>query len=579
MATVPIYEPRVRTEALRPAFQNTPDVSSGSRALAQGLGQAADAIDRIAERDAQTKAFDAESKITAEWLQWDGKARAQYRGENVDGYEPAAQDWWKKASADHGKDLDPRARALVNKSLSGKQLQALGSVAAFTNAEKERHADDVYAADMASTIRFALNSGGVDAAVPQITGKAAARAARKGWTTEQLQQETVAQLSALHVGAMRGLIQAGNADAAAQYFEAHRETMTEQAKAAMQGAVKESSENSLAESAAGAVWQDLGPKALNDPVKLFDMEQQLRERLRSNPETTKKAIDGLRQRSQAFNAQQAEVKAANTSKVWGMLDSGANLRDVTRSDAWLALAEADRRDIRRSLEAEQATRAQRQAAEAARDFTTLQRNEHRQLLVNGGEYLTASDPEVLSSMSRAQVEALRGRFGLEGTKHLLNKWEGLQKPGKLIEARFDKEDFDQVADSLGLKPFAKDISEGQKRALGTLKYRVEQLIDVRQGQEKRPLNRQEKMDLMSQEMARTVAVSGWFADEQVPVVQLDAKQAAKVVVPPAERLKVVEALREMYRRDPSNPAHAPTDENVRRVYLLNQSKAASLIIK
>jgi len=142
-----------------------------------------------------------------------------------------------------------------------------------------------------------------------------------------------------------------------------------------------------------------------------------------------------------------------------------------------------------------------------------------------------------------------------------------------------------VADQLGLKPFAKDNSEDHKRMLGTLQYRVEQLIDQAQSAKKGPLGRQEKMDrqekmeLMRQEMARTVVVDGgWFSsDKQVPVILLDKKRAASVKVPAAEREQIVQALKAMNAQQPNNPAYAPTEDNIRALYLRKVSPAGRLI--
>jgi hypothetical protein len=180
-------------------------------------------------------------------------------------------------------------------------------------------------------------------------------------------------------------------------------------------------------------------------------------------------------------------------------------------------------------------------------------------------------------MSRNEVQALRPTFGMEATEHLLNKWEAIQKPRGQTEARIDTEDFNRIADDLGLKPYAPNKTEAGKKALGDLKYRVEKLIDQEQSVKKGALTREEKGELMRKEMARTVTVDGFFSDSTVPVIQLSARDAAKVVVPPAEKAQIAEALRVAYQRDPTNPRYAPTEENMRRLYLMKQSPAAGLI--
>lgn len=140
----------------------------------------------------------------------------------------------------------------------------------------------------------------------------------------------------------------------------------------------------------------------------------------------------------------------------------------------------------------------------------------------------------------------------------------------------DTEDFNRYAQDLGLDPYNAKSAE-KKRQLGDLKYRVEQIIDMAQRQKGKELTREEKGELMKGEMARTVTVGGFFSDDTVPVIQLTPEQVRKVVVPTADRQQILDALKTMYQRDPKNPLYAPTDDNVRRLYLTNKSRAAALI--
>jgi len=184
-------------------------------------------------------------------------------------------------------------------------------------------------------------------------------------------------------------------------------------------------------------------------------------------------------------------------------------------------------------------------------------------------YMTASDPNVLSKMSRAQVEALRSDIGMEATNQLLNRWDGLQKPGKLAEARMDQDDFNEVADRLGLKPYAPHKNEKNKRALGTLKFRIEQLIDIEQDTTKRVMTRQEKMELMRKEMAREVLVNpGIFSRNfETPAILLNREKLNDVVVPKDKRAEISEGLRKMLDEYPGNPQFLQTEENIKRWYM------------
>ena len=143
------------------------------------------------------------------------------------------------------------------------------------------------------------------------------------------------------------------------------------------------------------------------------------------------------------------------------------------------------------------------------------------------------------------------------------------------EAKMDNEDFNHAAQQMGLKPFEKK-NDTEKAALGEVKYRVEQLIYSAQKDKKAPLTRAEKTDLMTQELARTVKVGGFFSDTEKPVLMLTKDEIADVVIPAGDRQQITAAMQTMYTQS-KNPLFAPTDANLRRFYLLNKSRAAALL--
>ena len=266
------------------------------------------------------------------------------------------------------------------------------------------------------------------------------------------------------------------------------------------------------------------------------------------------------------------------NSVYKSIDAGTPLTRIMRTPQWQALPGKEQDQILMQQEQRAAARESRAAAAESRDFAREQRAERRMLLDNGDAYLRYSDPEVLARMSRPQVEAMRSVFGMEGAQHLLQRFDSLQKPGAVAEARIDKQDFDHIAETMGLDPFNAK-SPDKKKQLGELQFRVEQLINIAQQSKKGTLTREEKMALMQGELARQVTVNpGRLSpNKNVPVIQLQPDQVRRVVVPDADKAKISEALAVMYRADPKNPAYAPTEDNMRRLYLMRQSRAASLI--
>lgn len=325
MPQVPVYGDRqVRTEALRPVLQQTPDVSSGARALGQGLGQLAEAADRIDLRDAQAKASDAEAKITSEWLKWDSENRSKYRGANADGYAPAAEEWWKKAAETAGQELTPRAKALASRSLVTKQTQALGNVQAFTLAEKERHADETYSADVATTIQFGVTSGDVASTAVQIREKAAVLGARKGWTTEQVQAEAGKNLSMMHLAQISKLAEV-DAAKAQEYYDANKAEVGFQNQARVEQVLKGEMDNQFATQTAAAMADKPLSEQLAEASKITDPQR--REKTLTQVRNNYALVKQAQQEKESQFSDQAWQAFARGQKIPESILSGMNGRE------------------------------------------------------------------------------------------------------------------------------------------------------------------------------------------------------------------------------------------------------------
>lgn len=319
MPQVPVYGDRqVRTEALRPVLQQAPDVSSGARALAQGLGQVAEAADRIDLRDAQAKSSAAEAQITSEWLKWDSENRTKYRGANADGYAPAAEAWWKSAAESAGKDLDPRAKALASQSLRAKQTAALGNVLAFQSAEKERHADETYTADVNTTIQFGVTSGDVASTAVQIREKAAVLGARKGWTTEQVQAEAGKNLSAMHLAQITKLAEM-DATKAQAYYDANKAEVGFQNQARVEQVLKGEMDNQFATQTAAAMADKPLSEQLAEAAKITD------------PQRREKTLNQVRNNYALAKQAQQEQEAKFSDQAWQLFSRGQKIPEAVLS--------------------------------------------------------------------------------------------------------------------------------------------------------------------------------------------------------------------------------------------------------
>ena len=341
--------------------------------------------------------------------------------------------------------------------------------------------------------------------------------------------------------------------AAKNYFEAHKKEINANRWDEIGKPLNAMSAALDGDNGAQEIWTALGPKSDLQPVELDKMEAEARKRFANDKPRMDAAISGLRQRREAFNFSERERAAGNTNAVFGMVDSGKRMVDVMRSDAWNALPEKDQRAIRLSFEQEAAMRESRVAAAESRAFTAEQRKDRQALMMNADQYLADSDPTALSQMTREQVAAKRTVYGFEGVQHLLTRWDSLQKPGALGEAKIDQDEFNRIADAAKLHPFDPTKSEKEKRELGTLKAVVEMRIDQQQRELKRPLTRPEKAKLMQEEVDNKVMLDVWGPDKSVSAYQLNADNTDKAYVvidgkevklssvPSEDRIKIMQA--------------------------------------
>lgn len=321
MPQVPVYGDRqVRTQPLQPVLQNTPDVSSGARALAQGLGVAAEAADRIDLRDSQAKASDVERQITTEWLKWDAspEGRAKYRGENADGYTAAAEAWWQKARETYGQQLNPRAAAIASPGLANKRASAMANVLQFQATEKERHADETYAADVNTTIQFGVTTGNVAGTANLVREKAAILGARKGWTTEQVQAEQLKNLSALHLAQITKLSES-NAEEAQKYYDANKGEIDFKVQPRVEQVIKGEADNQFATQFAASMADKPLGEQLAEAAKITD------------PQRREKTLTQVRNNYALVKQAEQEREGRFADQAWQLFAQGQKIPEAVLS--------------------------------------------------------------------------------------------------------------------------------------------------------------------------------------------------------------------------------------------------------
>jgi hypothetical protein len=582
MPTVPQYGgPQLDNTPLRGGYQQTPSGDGGAHALARGLGQAGDAALQVADQNNRDVALRTESQVKEDWIKFEADLRTKSQGRDAVGYTDKVKSWWDGAGETYGKDLTPAQKQIIGRSLTSARVQALAGATDYEGRERDRSELEAFKSSQLSEIQRAAASG--DPAVAAVSSqflrdRNAKWAATKGLDAEQLKQLNLRDTTALHVNMLQGL-QQSDPKAALEYFNANKAEIDGTRHAEIAHVLGKVAAGADGEAAADEIWGRLGPKGYNQPIDLMAMEADARKRFANDKPRLDAALQQLKERKAAFNSSEAEANAGNVNTVMARYASGPiSLAQLERLPEFQALPGKDQATIRDRVDAHINTIVSRAAAQEGRADAAESRAQRALERKGYAEFLRLSDPAVLSTMSEAQVQAQLPVLGNALTAHLAEKFRSTRGGGaKEAEAKMDTEDFNHLADQFGLKPYEKK-SDDEKANLGELKYRVEQVIYQAQQTKGKSLTRDEKNEVMRQEMARTVKVSSWWgmSSDDKPVIALKKEELDSVVVPKTDRAQIVEALKAKAEQNPNDKRFAPTEENVRTWYLRSRSRAGNL---
>ncbi|HSV48365.1 MAG TPA: hypothetical protein VLJ58_21430 [Ramlibacter sp.] len=534
----------------------------------------------IQERQDADLVMRAETEIKGKYLEWEGEAK-QRKGQQAWGIAKEAAGWWDEQTSKVSEGLEnPLQKRVFTSTIAKLKMQSVGAFSGYEAGERRASLTESAQASIVGSINLAAANPGnpevLKSSKLDVLKRGDILAQLNGWDPAIKEAKQAEHLTNFHKQVIQGLVRDNPAEAKA-YFDANKAEIEGSQQAEVGAFATKATATRVGESTADAVWQTAGPKSDRDPVTLDVMEQRLRKDLAGNDDAIKVGIAGLRERAAAFKDSRRERDDQLEAGVNQAILDGKSPREIRGMPAFLQLSPESARKIadfmdNRALRAEQtaAARESRAATAEARQQTALQRR-------GTAAYLVYSNPDTLNGMSESQVLNLLPDLGNELTSHLMQQKRALAaNPSKLAEARVDQDDFNQVAQDMGLRPFAAK-SEDEKAALGSLKFRVEQLVATAQQGGKKVLSRDEKLGLMRQELARRVTVDGtWSFAKDVPVIALRAEDIKDVVVPTANRREIAEQMRTMFQQT-NDSRFAPTEDNLKRWYLKGKSPAAGMI--
>lgn len=321
MPRIPTYEgPQVRTQALQPVFQRTPDVSSGTTAIANAISKGADILDRRIDRDAQDEAFKLELQVRSDYQSQRAALREQYKGDQADQYGAALADWWKKAPEQYGKNASPMARQIANKALGQLALQSQADTLSYVESEKTkareinfRTLQNQIISDAGSTV----NAGNAQALAAttrqQILDNAIRHATLMGAKDPAATGKLMADelLGKYHADVAVALAsKPGGAQAAQQYLLQHGSAIPLDVRTRVDQAVQGELENQTATQEAARVASLPFAQQLTAIAKI------------ENPAVREKALQRVRENQAMVMAAQQERERQASDQAWQLVGQG-----------------------------------------------------------------------------------------------------------------------------------------------------------------------------------------------------------------------------------------------------------------
>lgn len=218
MAQVPVYGgTQVRSNGLQPVQQQQVDVSSGLRAVGAGLAQVGEAVDKVAQRQIETEAWDAQAGIASEFEKWDRETRKTAQGSNAAGLTAKTDEWWAKTRDERFSKLSGPAQAAAGRALSNARLAALRSAGTYEDQQLDLGERQALASRIVTgtSAAAAAGAGRADPLIGDLVGEIREFGKRKGMDVEgQILQTT----TGIHANIINGLVRNKDIKGAEEYF-------------------------------------------------------------------------------------------------------------------------------------------------------------------------------------------------------------------------------------------------------------------------------------------------------------------------------------------------------------------------
>jgi soluble lytic murein transglycosylase-like protein len=259
---------------------------------------------------------------------------------------------------------------------------------------------------------------------------------------------------------------------------------------------RENESAQIVESTASAVFDTYGPQTDTDAVELDLMNGHIDRVMAGNtPEERENAKALVSQYASAHMASASERTAARESGVWQQVLDGKSMGEIQASPEWGNLDGKAKASLIGQINSFRSAPTSPAQWAAYSDIT--------------------SNPAELAAMSTQQILAMSPSLGQELTTQLIKDRAKLNTPQGLAKAKYDEDTFKVFASKAGLKVFDTKVNEREKEKIGQFKFAVENALEIKQEQLKRPLSEQEQQDVMSEVLSNKVYIDEVGRDPEV----------------------------------------------------------------
>lgn len=543
MPTVPrVTGPEVAPQGPPNAMLSTAggDAAAFGGIEARQYGEAAVIAQRVKDRSDIDSVFRAETALKTDYLAFE-RDELNKQGANAAGAAERTKAWWEKAAGTYGADLSPEARRAFEQRAS--QVRLTGTETLMRHAQTQANKSLVESAN--ATAQTSANLAEADPSPDRVLKARAdivtavdAAGRVLGWDEKQRTKAKLEMTSPMHTSIIENLA-VKDAAAARKWYKDNKDEITAKDYAKIEKHLDTAGLAEKSQTEAVKIVATYGPGQTAEAQKAIDA-------LDATAEEKTAIRTEVEHRHAVMQADINQVNAASTGKIMAAYANGASLAQLKKMPEWGGLVDGGAAITEKITDRQHAlaVRGEEDRARALRSLT----------LNNFAKYASYSAPETINAMSRDQIIGLLPTIGPELTQNLLAKKDAFSKSEEKVRAAvIDANDFNDIANRMGLDPFDKSKSPNDLGALNELHVQVEGLIDRWQVQNGKEMPRAEKRKLMEQELAATVVQRRTLLpNREVPAIMVDLNKNWEDIVVPTEDVTAIRArYQQAQRRDPS----------------------------